>query len=628
MAIDPKYDITQPLDDPQNYSGMSSNVLFGNEMRSRPNNSMMMSRQGGILGGSNNVGMLGAENAAAQAKRIFDERQMRDRESIERLRNSIGRTEQFLANTPPPRPYTRADALIDRLRAFGTGRGGSKTRRIFDSLGRGRQMSQENALLRRQQMSDYLGSQSQLMEGYNQLSGLENQVGQDQIVANWIDTLPDAQLRALYYGNPELARDEMIKSFASPTALTPQKTTKVLSREALLRLSDSDLQFMGVDRTAINEQPQGSFFEFGFQPGTTFNERGVPMQLNRLQTFEPKIPTGAQLTSQFEDPFAQAVGKITPKTGVYVIQNEGLDREIEMITSTGKKKIVKLGDVVEAGDIIDKQSTEKQGVGIIVKDPDNPAKTGFIRFVKGTMTPSTVSQIGEGLLSGEQIVKRIDELVEDNTSIDTLLKYMEVRQRSPVGFRGLVSDLTAAMSTLVQKDPNIRNLDEDQLSSAQGRALLQGLIGRMRLEVVGGGVMTEQDALRVIQALGGDWNAFQNPQRVARAIGDVLKRKMRGYNRKHKTLSKQIEASNRFRPLMRFEVPKLIKLDETTFDFELTIPQYLNTLTKRQEDGKAIDNEVLQLVDDVENDRISNEHIERVNKWLDAFLVQKGKINE
>lgn len=51
---------------------------------------------------------------------------MRDRESIERLRNSIGRTEQFLADTPPPRPYTRADALIDRLRAFGTGRGGSK----------------------------------------------------------------------------------------------------------------------------------------------------------------------------------------------------------------------------------------------------------------------------------------------------------------------------------------------------------------------------------------------------------------------------------------------------------------------------------------------------------------------
>lgn len=71
MAIDPKYDITQPLDDPQDYSGMSSNVLFGNEMRSRPNNSMMMSRQGGILGGSNNVGMLGAENAAAQAKRIL-----------------------------------------------------------------------------------------------------------------------------------------------------------------------------------------------------------------------------------------------------------------------------------------------------------------------------------------------------------------------------------------------------------------------------------------------------------------------------------------------------------------------------------------------------------------------------
>ena len=620
MAIDPKYDITQPLDDPQDYSGMSSNVLFGNEMRSRPNNSMMMSRQGGILGGSNNVGMLGAENAAAQAKRIFDERQMRDRESIERLRANIGRTEQFLANTPPPRPYTRADALIDRLRAFGTGRGGSKTRRVFDSLNRGRQMAQENALLRRQQVSDYLGSQSQLMEGYNQLSGLENQVGQDQIVANWIDTLPNAQLRALYYGNPELARDEMIKSFASPTALTPQKTTKVLSREALLRLNDSDLQFMGVDRTAIKEQPQGSFFEFGFQPGTTFNERGVPTQYNRLQTFEPKIPTGAQLTSTTASPFQKTVGEIDTESGIYVIRDTNLDKEVEIIsTVTGQKKQVKLKDLVEAGGVLSRVSTEKQGYGIMVSDPDNPNELAFLRAIPNVMQPSTVGEVGKAVPDGKELNKQINELQEENTTINTLLQYMRNRQNAPVGIRSLISNVTGNFVTFFKENPQTKSLDAGQLATAEGKALLQGLLGRMRIDIVGGGVMTEQDALRVIEALGGNVNALQDPQKVAKAIGNVLKRKMSGYATKYKNLNKFVKAANVIRPIVKLSMPEEIQLDETTFDFELTIPQYLDTLTKRKNANKNIDKEVNQLVDDLENNVISTEHIQKVEEWLDTL---------
>ena len=620
MAIDPKYDITQPLDDPQDYSGMSSNVLFGNEMRNRPNNSMMMSRQGGILGGGSNVGMLGAENAAAQAKRIFDERQMRDRESIERLRANIGRTEQFLADTPPPRAYTRADALIDRLRAFGTGRGGSKTRRVFDSLNRGRQMAQENALLRRQQVSDYLGSQSQLMEGYNQLSGLENQVGQDQIVANWIDTLPNAQLRALYYGNPELARDEMIKSFASPTALTPQKTTKVLSREALLRLNDSDLQFMGVDRTAIKEQPQGSFFEFGFQPGTTFNERGVPTQYNRLQTFEPKIPTGAQLTSTTASPFQKTVGEIDTESGIYVIRDTNLDKEVEIIsTVTGQKKQVKLKDLVEAGGVLSRVSTEKQGYGIMVSDPDNPNELAFLRAIPNVMQPSTVGEVGKAVPDGKELNKQINELQEENTTINTLLQYMRNRQNAPVGIRSLISNVTGNFVTFFKENPQTKSLDAGQLATAEGKALLQGLLGRMRIDIVGGGVMTEQDALRVIEALGGNVNALQDPQKVAKAIGNVLKRKMSGYATKYKNLNKFVKAANVIRPIVKLSMPEEIQLDETTFDFELTIPQYLDTLTKRKNANKNIDKEVNQLVDDLENNVISTEHIQKVEEWLDTL---------
>ena len=77
---------------------------------------------------------------------------------------------------------------------------------------------------------------------------------------------------------------------------------------------------------------------------------------------------------------------------------------------------------------------------------------------------------------------------------------------------------------------DMKELSPSQLATAISQGQLQGLIGASRLEVVGGGVMTEQDALRIIQFLGGDVNAFQNKERVQEAIKYVLKEKAETYN--------------------------------------------------------------------------------------------------
>jgi hypothetical protein len=68
--------------------------------------------------------------------------------------------------------------------------------------------------------------------------------------------------------------------------------------------------------------------------------------------------------------------------------------------------------------------------------------------------------------------------------------------------------------------------------------MLQSLLGAMRKEVVGGGVMTEQDAKRVIQALGGNINAMTNPTLVAAAL-------RRLYTEKYNSYSKAVDDYNR-----------------------------------------------------------------------------------
>jgi len=67
---------------------------------------------------------------------------------------------------------------------------------------------------------------------------------------------------------------------------------------------------------------------------------------------------------------------------------------------------------------------------------------------------------------------------------------------------------------------------------------LQSLIGNLRIETVGGGVMTEQDAIRVVQALGGDLSLLRNKDVVDGQIRKILESKearikqdMQFYNR-------------------------------------------------------------------------------------------------
>ena len=101
-------------------------------------------------------------------------------------------------------------------------------------------------------------------------------------------------------------------------------------------------------------------------------------------------------------------------------------------------------------------------------------------------------------------------------------------------------------------DKDFLELTPAEIKAAVARGQQQGLIGRFRIETVGGGVMTEQDALRIIMNLGGDVNAFQNKKIVAEQISKLYQDKVGAVNRGvgvHNNAVKQIYGESGYEPV-------------------------------------------------------------------------------
>jgi len=87
-------------------------------------------------------------------------------------------------------------------------------------------------------------------------------------------------------------------------------------------------------------------------------------------------------------------------------------------------------------------------------------------------------------------------------------------------------------------------LSFEELSRGVASGQLQRLIGANRIDTVGGGVMTEKDAWRVIEGLGGDVTALQNPAIVSKQLQDMYLFKTLDYNKAVKSYNDEIATGN------------------------------------------------------------------------------------
>ena len=140
------------------------------------------------------------------------------------------------------------------------------------------------------------------------------------------------------------------------------------------------------------------------------------------------------------------------------------------------------------------------------------------RLISGTNEPLPAGSLefGPADLPTFKNLSEFDEKVtEEEQKLIALDKYRNALKTAPDGLGRTMQAMNMILQAL-SANPEFKKGD---LATGRARAMLQGLIGRYKDDIVGGGVMTEQDALRVIEALGGQVSAF-NPSELQISLID------------------------------------------------------------------------------------------------------------
>ena len=153
-------------------------------------------------------------------------------------------------------------------------------------------------------------------------------------------------------------------------------------------------------------------------------------------------------------------------------------------------------------------------------------ETGQVNPMPQGARPITEGNLDRNVMTGEQFSKLARTANEEEQSLRSLKRYWESVKDTSQGWRLLADQYIGQIKTIFGKDLNNQKQFDTLIQSGR----LQGLLGRFRKDIVGGGVMTEQDAHRVIAALGGDVNALRNKDVVAQLLKDMMNDRAREYN--------------------------------------------------------------------------------------------------
>ena len=152
---------------------------------------------------------------------------------------------------------------------------------------------------------------------------------------------------------------------------------------------------------------------------------------------------------------------------------------------------------------------------------------------------STAGNISKSNLTANAFFDLRNDLNTQENSLRKMADYLEGVQDVPSGMEKLAVKFGATINSILGDN----DLTMDQLTQRINEGTFQSLIGANRLEVVGGGVMTEQDALRIISALGGDpANLTSNPEVITALISKIFADKYRLYHDNLESYNIEVES--------------------------------------------------------------------------------------
>ena len=337
---------------------------------------------------------------------------------------------------------------------------------------------------------------------------------------------------------------------------------------ALRKIPDSQRQFAKiVDGKVVLDLPEE------MEMGTPNQTEKVPSNIPQFDTEQEYLKASGLLDQQEKQPTTGLLGNeeetkketkgLLDTAKDFVGSTYGRNFAMGLLRASGYSSSPKtLGQIIgEADEYATNKALAKEELDIkrgnankkdsrfayIVKDPNTgniynayDTKDGIVVDVNGQKQPfkndmfggelpaniSTVGNLGDTNITGNNFIKIKGELEREENNIIKLSEYMEDIDSAPRGMEKLAVQFGAYMNTILGQN----KLSPQQLKQKILDGEFQGLIGANRIDIVGGGVMTEQDAIRIIDALGGDPSSIStNPEVVIGLMSDIFKRKYNNY---------------------------------------------------------------------------------------------------
>ena len=121
-----------------------------------------------------------------------------------------------------------------------------------------------------------------------------------------------------------------------------------------------------------------------------------------------------------------------------------------------------------------------------------------------------------------EMLKLDEQIQDDANAIRSVKRFRNSLSQMEFGLKGKIDDVTAGIKNFFKGADS--KLSTRQFYRSLSRAEQQGILGQIRESVVGGGVMTEFDAIRVLERMGGDVGSLMsaNPEVFGRATKDIM----------------------------------------------------------------------------------------------------------
>ncbi len=318
----------------------------------------------------------------------------------------------------------------------------------------------------------------------------------------------------------------------------------------------SRLGLLSTGVSLLEGQPLGQAVKTGL--GTFGGLQQIDQQQRQREAVNNLLASGSftdmekQLISASGQPVATALSiqnrKRTSTAPLSAIGKIRQDLQKKLITEEDAKlAIAKLTSTTGTTPNIQKGGSFKfdDGIKNLYFDPSG-IDGGYFEIVNGVRKSVDVSNavpITQGFFTRttptfEQFNKLRTKLIQDKNSLRKYTSYLKNIKDSPQGVKRLGAELTSIFKTL-----NFDKLSREELSLRIAKGEVQSLLGASRLETIGGGVMTEQDALRVLATIGGNVDAFQNPQVVEAQLSKIFRDKFTAYEDSRKTHNINVKAA-------------------------------------------------------------------------------------